>query len=79
MFMVFIWQVYFDVMRSFRTEFDDMFIEGLITSVEIGLGPAGELKYPSFTEKFGWSYPGIGEFQVLCFLLFTMLICPIPE
>ncbi|XP_071692805.1 beta-amylase 8 [Rutidosis leptorrhynchoides] len=56
-------EVYFDVMRSFRTEFDDMFIEGLITGIEIGLGPAGELKYPSFSEKMGWSYPGIGEFQ----------------
>ncbi|XP_076895226.1 beta-amylase 8 isoform X1 [Bidens hawaiensis] len=56
-------EVYYDVMRSFRTEFDDMFIEGLITSVEIGLGPSGELKYPSFPEKMGWIYPGIGEFQ----------------
>ncbi|MFS8030266.1 putative beta-amylase transcription factor BES/BZR family [Helianthus anomalus] len=56
-------EVYYDVMRSFRTEFDDMFIEGLITGVEIGLGPSGELKYPSFSEKTGWIYPGIGEFQ----------------
>lgn len=56
-------EVYFDVMRSFRTEFDDMFIEGLITAVEIGLGVSGELKYPSFSEKMGWNYPGIGEFQ----------------
>ncbi|KAJ0634468.1 putative beta-amylase [Helianthus annuus] len=60
---IFFWQVYYDVMRSFRTEFDDMFIEGLITGVEIGLGPSGELKYPSFSEKTGWIYPGIGEFQ----------------
>ncbi|KAI3713690.1 hypothetical protein L1987_72276 [Smallanthus sonchifolius] len=56
-------EVYYDVMRSFRTEFDDMFIEGLISGVEIGLGPSGELKYPSFSEKMGWNYPGIGEFQ----------------
>ncbi|XP_023750187.1 beta-amylase 8 isoform X1 [Lactuca sativa] len=56
-------EVYFDVMRSFRTEFDDMFVEGLITGVEIGLGANGELKYPSFSEKMGWRYPGIGEFQ----------------
>ncbi|KAI3812617.1 hypothetical protein L1987_17328 [Smallanthus sonchifolius] len=52
-------EVYYDVMRSFRTEFDDMFIEGLISGVEIGLGPSGELKYPSFSEKMGWNYPGI--------------------
>lgn len=58
-------QVYFDFMRSFRTEFDDLFCEGLVTAVEIGLGPNGELKYPSFPERMGWRYPGVGEFQVL--------------
>ncbi|KAI3439738.1 Beta-amylase, partial [Psidium guajava] len=56
-------EVYFDFMRSFRTEFDDFFCEGLITAVEIGLGPNGELKYPSFPERMGWRYPGVGEFQ----------------
>jgi hypothetical protein len=57
-------QVYFDFMRSFRTEFEDLFAEGLISAVEIGLGASGELKYPSFSERMGWRYPGIGEFQV---------------
>lgn len=57
-------QVYFDFMRSFRSEFDDFFREGLISAVEIGLGPSGELKYPSCSERMGWHYPGIGEFQV---------------
>lgn len=56
-------EVYFDFMRSFRTEFNDLFTEGLITAIEIGLGPSGELKYPSFSERLGWRYPGIGEFQ----------------
>ncbi|CAL0313225.1 unnamed protein product [Lupinus luteus] len=56
-------EVYFDFMRSFRTEFDDLFAEGLISAVEIGLGASGELKYPSFSERMGWRYPGIGEFQ----------------
>ncbi|XP_057525172.1 beta-amylase 8 isoform X1 [Amaranthus tricolor] len=56
-------EVYFDFMRSFRSEFDDMFCEGLITAVEIGLGASGDLKYPSFPERLGWRYPGIGEFQ----------------
>ncbi|KAE8693177.1 Beta-amylase 8 [Hibiscus syriacus] len=56
-------EVYFDFMRSFRTEFDDLFAEGLISAVEIGLGPSGELRYPSFSERMGWRYPGIGEFQ----------------
>lgn len=56
-------EVYFDFMRNFRTEFDDLFAEGLISAVEIGLGASGELKYPSFSERMGWRYPGIGEFQ----------------
>lgn len=56
-------EVYFDMMRSFRTEFDDLFAEGMIDAVEIGLGASGELKYPSFSERMGWRYPGIGEFQ----------------
>ncbi|XP_009589916.1 beta-amylase 8 [Nicotiana tomentosiformis] len=56
-------EVYFDMMRSFRTEFDDLFADGLISAVEIGLGASGELKYPSFSERMGWRYPGIGEFQ----------------
>ena len=51
-------------MRRFRSEFDDLFTEGLISAVEIGLGASGELKYPSFSERMGWRYPGIGEFQV---------------
>lgn len=62
--MVFCMQVYYDLMRSFRTEFDDLFAEGLISAVEISLGASGELKYPSCSEKMGWRYPGIGEFQV---------------
>uniref|UniRef100_A0A5B7ABS5 Beta-amylase n=1 Tax=Davidia involucrata TaxID=16924 RepID=A0A5B7ABS5_DAVIN len=56
-------EVYFDFMRSFRTEFDDLFAEGVISAVEIGLGASGELKYPSFSGRMGWRYPGIGEFQ----------------
>ncbi|CAA0812021.1 Beta-amylase 8 [Striga hermonthica] len=56
-------EVYFDFMRSFRMEFDDLFTQGLISAIEIGLGASGELKYPSFSERIGWRYPGIGEFQ----------------
>ncbi|CAN1306317.1 Beta-amylase 8 [Linum perenne] len=52
-------EVYFDFMRSFRTEFDDLFVEGLIAAVEISLGASGELRYPSFPERMGWRYPGI--------------------
>lgn len=56
-------EVYFDFMRSFRVEFNDFFEDGIISMVEVGLGPCGELRYPSNPVKHGWRYPGIGEFQ----------------
>lgn len=36
----------------------------LITDIEVGLGPAGELRYPSYPLSQRWVFPGIGEFQV---------------
>ncbi|ESQ37700.1 hypothetical protein EUTSA_v10028560mg [Eutrema salsugineum] len=56
-------EVYFDYMRSFRVEFDEFFEDKIITEIEVGLGPCGELRYPSYPEEHGWKYPGIGEFQ----------------
>ncbi|XP_064991839.1 beta-amylase 7-like isoform X1 [Musa acuminata AAA Group] len=56
-------EVYFDFMRSFRVEFDEFFEDGTICEIEIGLGPYGELRYPSYPVRHGWRYPGIGEFQ----------------
>ncbi|KAK1284065.1 Beta-amylase 7 [Acorus calamus] len=58
-------EVYFDYMRSFRVEFNDFFEDGIISEIEVGLGPCGELRYPSYPVKHGWRYPGIGEFQSL--------------
>lgn len=63
-------QVYFDYMRSFRVEFDEFFEDGIISEIEVGLGPCGELRYPSYSAKHGWRYPGIGEFQVPILFLF---------
>jgi len=38
----------------------------VINEVTVGLGPAGELRYPSYPEGDGrWRFPGVGEFQ--CF------------
>lgn len=42
----------------------DFLQAGLIIDIEVGLGPAGELRYPSYPESQGWVFPGIGEFQV---------------
>lgn len=56
-------QIYSDYMRSFRETMSDFLQSGVIVHVEVGLGPAGELRYPSYPQSQGWSYPGIGEFQ----------------
>lgn len=60
-------------MRSFRTEFDVYFEDGSISLIEIGLGPCGELRYPSNPVKHGWRYPGVGEFQVNVKILVLLL------
>lgn len=60
-------------MRSFRVEFDEFFQDDIISMIQVGLGPCGELRFPSCTVKHGWRYPGIGEFQVSCLLSFNQL------
>eukprot|EP00850_Spirogloea_muscicola_P004636 SM000020S05986 [mRNA] locus=s20:231535:236334:- [translate_table: standard] len=56
-------QVYGDFMESFRTNLHEYLEGGMISEIEVGLGPAGELRYPSYPETHGWRFPGIGEFQ----------------
>lgn len=51
-------------MKSFRENMAYFFDTELFTDIEVGLGPAGELRYPSYPENQGWVFPGIGEFQV---------------
>ncbi|XP_018835908.2 beta-amylase 3, chloroplastic-like [Juglans regia] len=56
-------QVYSDYMRSFRDRFRN-FLGDVIVEVQVGMGPCGELRYPSYPESNGtWNFPGIGEFQ----------------
>ncbi|OIS99730.1 PREDICTED: beta-amylase 3, chloroplastic-like [Nicotiana attenuata] len=56
-------QVYTDYMRSFRQRFND-YLGDVIVEIQVGLGPCGELRYPSYPESNGtWRFPGIGEFQ----------------
>ncbi|CAI8589089.1 unnamed protein product [Vicia faba] len=56
-------QVYSDYMRSFRDRFTD-YLGNVIIEIQVGLGPCGELRYPSYPETDGtWKFPGIGEFQ----------------
>ncbi|KAG8080225.1 hypothetical protein GUJ93_ZPchr0007g3248 [Zizania palustris] len=56
-------QLYADFMKSFRENMADFLDSGLIVDIEVGLGPAGELRYPSYPESQGWAFPGIGQFQ----------------
>ncbi|KAK4437324.1 Beta-amylase [Sesamum alatum] len=56
-------EMYRDYMKSFRESMSDFFESGTIIDIEVGLGPAGELRYPSYPETQGWKFPGIGEFQ----------------
>ncbi|KAL9297609.1 hypothetical protein ACSQ67_023505 [Phaseolus vulgaris] len=56
-------EIYSDYMKSFRENMSDFLESGLIVDIEVGLGPAGELRYPSYPQNQGWEFPGIGEFQ----------------
>ncbi|KAL6979419.1 beta-amylase [Sarracenia purpurea var. burkii] len=58
-------QAYADFMRNFRDTFRP-FLGGTITGIQVGLGPAGELRYPSFpSEKqtWAWRFRELGEFH----------------
>ena len=40
------------------------FLLNVVQEIQVGIGPAGELRYPSYPERNSlWAFPGIGEFQ----------------
>jgi beta-amylase len=53
--------MYEDFMSNFASTFAQWMPE-VITEAQVGMGPAGELRYPSYPLAF-WQWPGIGEFQ----------------
>ncbi|CAM8903902.1 unnamed protein product [Rhodiola kirilowii] len=57
-------QVYADFMRNFRDTFRPLF-DTTITGIRVGMGPAGELRYPLCpTQKLlAWRSDELGEFQ----------------
>ncbi|KAG8091865.1 hypothetical protein GUJ93_ZPchr0012g20221 [Zizania palustris] len=56
-------QCYTDFMRAFRDHFAS-YLGDTIVEIQVGMGPAGELRYPSYPESNGtWKFPGIGAFQ----------------
>ncbi|KAJ4967820.1 hypothetical protein NE237_014521 [Protea cynaroides] len=58
-------QCYSDFMRAFRDNFEHL-VGNTIVEIQVGMGPCGELRYPSYPELNGtWKFPGIGAFQ--CF------------
>jgi len=63
-------QIYRDFMRSFRDTFRSE-LGDTITEIMVGMGPAGELRYPSYPQgDKRWKFPGIGEFQ--CYDKYTL-------
>ncbi|KIZ05231.1 hypothetical protein MNEG_2733 [Monoraphidium neglectum] len=55
--------MYRDFVDAFADTFDYLF-GTVITEVTVGMGPAGELRYPSYPEGDGrWRFPGVGEYQ----------------
>ncbi|KAK9664737.1 hypothetical protein RND81_14G064400 [Saponaria officinalis] len=63
-------QCYADFMRAFRDQFKHH-LGDTIVEIQVGMGPAGELRYPSYPEQDGiWRFPGIGAFQ--CFDKYMM-------
>ncbi|KAJ3679999.1 hypothetical protein LUZ60_016277 [Juncus effusus] len=56
-------QCYADFMRAFRDQFAE-YLGTTIIEIQVGMGPAGEMRYPSYPEANGtWKFPGIGAFQ----------------
>ncbi|MCD7450921.1 hypothetical protein HAX54_008983 [Datura stramonium] len=58
-------QAYTEFMRNFRDTFIP-FLGGVITGIQVGMGPAGELRYPSCPlQKLAWTWRSreLGEFQ----------------
>jgi len=42
----------------------DLIYQNVINEIQVGMGPAGELRYPSYQlQQNKWQYCGIGEFQ----------------
>jgi len=55
-------QAYSSLLASF-CEHAGPLLGSVVTDLEVGLGPSGELRYPSAPADRRWDFPGIGEFQ----------------
>jgi len=50
---------YSDFMAAFASTFAP-FLGNTIVEIQVGMGPCGELRYPSYMMSQGWDYPGVG-------------------
>ncbi|XP_058077990.1 inactive beta-amylase 9-like [Magnolia sinica] len=55
-------RVFEEFCESFKSSFS-AFMGSTITDITVGLGPDGELRYPSFQQATGHQSMGVGEFQ----------------
>jgi len=53
--------IYTEYVRNFMIHFHP-YLVNTIVELQISLGPAGELRYPSY-QLDKWAFPGVGEFQ----------------
>lgn len=53
--------LYDEAFKSFASNMTAF--QGSFYKIFIGMGPAGELRYPSYNANDGWSYPGRGQLQ----------------
>ncbi len=65
---------YRDFIAAFCNEMVGFIDDGTIMELQVGMGPCGELRYPSYPLGSGkWKFPGIGEFQCYDRYLMTSL------
>ncbi|CAN7753374.1 family 14 glycosylhydrolase [Paenibacillus sp. LjRoot56] len=55
-------QQYNELFASFAANFTSY--KSIIPKIYLSAGPSGELRYPSYYNSAGWSYPARGKFQV---------------
>ncbi len=62
-------EVYRELMSAFREAAKDLIAHGTLEEIQVGCGPCGELRYPSYPMTprkhfpWGWQWPGMGEVQ----------------
>ncbi|CAL6027033.1 Beta-amylase [Hexamita inflata] len=54
--------IYSEFMQAFNKAMASFVTDGTIDNVQVGLGPCGEMRYPSYPSA-KWKYPGVGAFQ----------------